>query len=131
MVIVDSDVWSEALRSKREESRSVSALRRLIEEEAVIMIGPIRQEVLSGIREVEQYEKIREIMRSFPSQKLDEPLFELAASLFNLCRGKGVQGSHSDYLICACAIEWKAQILTKDEDFKRYAKYIPLELYAE
>lgn len=129
MVIVDSDVWSEALRSKGQESRNVIALRRLIEESAVIMIGPIRQEILSGIREVARYEKMREIMRDFPSHKLDETLFELAASFFNLCRGKGVQGSHTDYLICACAIEWKAQILTKDEDFKSYAKYLPIELY--
>jgi len=130
MVIVDSDVWSEALRSKREESKSVIALRKLIEEEAVIMIGPIRQEVLSGIRELERYEKIKEIMRSFPSRKIEESLFEMAASFFNLCRGKGIQGSHTDYLICACAIEWKAQILTKDDDYKRYSKYLPIELHA-
>ena len=94
------------------------------------MIGPIRQEVLSGIRELERYEKIKEIMRSFPSRKIEESLFEMAASFFNLCRGKGIQGSHTDYLICACAIEWKAQILTKDDDYKRYSKYLPIELHA-
>lgn len=130
MVIVDSDVWSEAFRAKGRESKTVKRLRQLIEEELVIMIGPIRQEVLSGIREIERYEKIRDAMRAFPSRRLEEPLFELAASFFNLCRGKGIQGSHTDFLICACAIEWKAQILTKDKDFIRYAKYLPIELHA-
>ena len=129
MVIVDSDVWSEAFRSKGRESRSVKQLRQLIEEESVLIIGPIRQEVLSGIREPERYAKIRELIRSFPSQRVEEPVYELAASFFNLCRSKGVQGSHTDYLICACAIEWKAQILTKDKDFKRYAQYLPIDLY--
>ena len=129
MVIVDSDVWSEAFRSKGKESLSVRALRHLVNEGEVIMIGPIRQESLSGIRESTQFEKIRDALRAFPSQRIDEPIYEMAAALFNRCRSKGVQGSHTDFLICACALRWKASILTKDKDFTRYAKHAPIELY--
>lgn len=93
------------------------------------MIGPIRQEVLSGIKEPERYEKIRDALRAFPSQRIEKPIFELAASFFNLCRSKGIQGSHTDFLICACAFKWKTKILTKDKDFTKYAQYIPIELY--
>lgn len=32
-------------------------------------------------------------------------------------------------LICACAVEWKATILTRDKDFQRFAQYLPIELY--
>ncbi|MDA7500197.1 PIN domain-containing protein [bacterium] len=129
MVIVDSDVWSEAFRKKGEVSLSVHTLRNLITEGEVTMIGPIRQEILSGIKETERYEKIKDALRAFPSQRIEEPSYEMAASFFNRCRIKGIQGSHTDYLICACAIVWKARILTKDKDFTRYAKYLPIELH--
>ena len=130
MVIVDSDVWSEAFRRKGKESLSVLELRNLVNEGEVIMIGPIRQETLSGIKEPERYEKIRDALRAFPGQRIEEPIYEMAASFYNLCRSKGVQGSHTDFLICACAVKWKASILTKDKDFTRYAKYTPIELYS-
>jgi predicted nucleic acid-binding protein len=129
MVIVDSDVWSEAFRKKGKESASVHALRNLISEGEVTMIGPIRQETLSGIKENAKYERIKDALRAFPSQRIDEPIYEMAASFFNLCRSKGIQGSHTDYLICACAVKWKASILTKDKDFTRYAKYLPIDLH--
>lgn len=131
MVIVDSDVWSEAFRKKKsKESPAVLALRALVSEGQVVMIGPIRQETLSGIKETERYEKIRDSLRAFPSPKIDEPIYEMAAAFYNLCRSKGIQGSHTDFLICACAVTWEAAILTKDKDFGRYAKYIPIELHA-
>lgn len=129
MVIVDSDVWSEAFRKRGEESGSVQCLRSLINEGEIIMIGPIRQEVLSGIKESQRFERIKEALRAFPSQKIEEPVFETAASFFNLCRSKGIQGSHTDFLIAACAVEWGASILTKDRDFIGYCKYLPIELH--
>jgi len=129
MVIVDSDVWSEAFRKKGKESLSVLELRNLVNEGEVLMIGPIRQEALSGIKAPERFEKIRDALRAFPSQRIEEPIYEMAATFYNLCRSKGVQGSHTDFLICACAVKWKASILTKDKDFNRYAKYTPIELY--
>ncbi len=131
MVIVDSDVWSEAFRKKGKESTRVIALRHLVNEGEVIMIGPIRQEALSGIREPKRFERIRDALRAFPSQRIDEPLYEMAATFYNLCRRKGIQGSHTDFLICACAVKWKASILTKDKDFARYAKHTPIELYSK
>jgi len=129
MVIVDSDVWSEAFRRKGKESVSVLALRTLVSEGTVVMIGPIRQETLSGIRDTQRFEMIRDALRAFPSQRISEPIYELAASFYNLCRSKGVQGSNTAFLICACAVEWKASILTKDKDFQRYVNYLPIDLY--
>lgn len=129
MVIVDSDVWSEAFHKKGKESSSVLELRKLIYSGEIIMIGPIRQEILSGIRESPVYVKIREALRPFPSQRIDDSIYEVAASFFNQCRSNGIQGSHTDFLICACAVTWKASILTKDKDFARYTKYLPIKLH--
>lgn len=130
MVIVDSDVWSVAFRKKGQKSPIVQALRGLVNDGEILMIGPIRQETLSGIRESERFEEIRDALRAFPSRKIDEPIYEMAASFYNLCRSKGIQGSHTDFLICACAVKWKASILTKDKDYARYSKHIPIELYS-
>lgn len=50
-VIVDTSVWSLALRRDNQESTdTVQELRHLIRDHRVQMIGPIRQEILSGIR---------------------------------------------------------------------------------
>ena len=128
MVLVDSNIWSEAFRKKGKASDSEIGLRQLIAEGEVIMIGAIRQEVLSGIRIKAQYERTKNALRAFPSQRLDETMYELAASFFNHCRSKGIQGSHTDFLICACAVTWKVPIFTKDKDFERFAKHLPIEL---
>ncbi len=67
MVLVDSDVWSEAFRRGGRKSRAVSLLQEFIENDEVVMIGPVRQETLSGIREKRQFEEIQNILRAFPS----------------------------------------------------------------
>ena len=128
MVLVDSDVWSEAFRKRGRKSQAVSLLEEFIQNDEVLMIGPVRQEVLSGIKEEKQFETIRDILKAFPSQLVEDSIFELAASFFNVCRRNGIQGSHTEFLLCACSVAWKAQILTKDKDFKRFSDYIPIEL---
>lgn len=51
-VLVDTDVWSEALRKKKgKKSTSVDELVELIQEGRLEIIGPIRMEVLSDIRD--------------------------------------------------------------------------------
>lgn len=128
MVLVDSDVWSEAFRKSGDKSAWVDRLEELIRNEEVLMIGPIRQEVLSGIREQKSFEKIRRVLRAFPSQPLQDSIFELAASFFNTCRKNGIQGSHTDFLVCACSVAWKAGILSQDKDYEAYSRYLPIEI---
>ena len=128
MVLVDSDVWSEAFRKKGKKSAYVDRLRKYIELDEVVMIGPVRQEILSGIRDKKKFEEIRELLKAFPSESLDDSIYELGASFFNMCRSNGIQGSHTDFLVCACGVAWKASILSKDKDFLRYSKYIPIDL---
>jgi predicted nucleic acid-binding protein len=128
MVLVDSDVWSEAFRKKGKGGVYIDRLRELIDLDEVVMIGPIRQEILSGIREKKKFEEIRELLKAFPSQPIEDSVHELAAAFFSTCRSKGIQGSHTDFLICACGVAWKVGILSKDKDFQRYAKIVPIDL---
>lgn len=130
-VLADTPVWSAAFR--RAEGQAVplrTELEWLVAHGAVAIMGPIRQELLSGIRERAQFEQVRTAMRNFPDLSLETADFETAAEYFNLCRRKGVQGSLTDFLICAVAGRRKLEIFTTDGDFQHYRKHLPIALYA-
>ena len=104
-------------------------LAQLIAEGRVMMIGAVRQEVLSGIQLPEQYRKLRTALRAFPDAILETSDFEEAANCFNRCRGKGVQGSNTDFLLCAVALRFNVALLTTDADFDQFAKVLRLKLH--
>jgi predicted nucleic acid-binding protein len=54
---------------------------------------------------------------------------EQAAEYFNTCRGHGIQGSNTDYLLCAVAVRRGLTLYTTDADFDHYARYVPLVLH--
>jgi predicted nucleic acid-binding protein len=129
-VLVDTSVWSLALRRRaRLEAPEVQELRSLIDEGRVAMIGPIRQELLSGIRTAESFSQLRHHLRPFADESFSTADFERAAEHFNTCRSRGVQGSSTDFLICAVAERRNLPILTTDADFVRYANVLPITLH--
>ena len=131
-VIVDTSVWSLALRKKRLtdwELRVVKELKELIYELRVILIGPIRQELLSGISDEIKFKNLREKMRAFDDIEATTLDYERAAEIHNTCRRKGIQGSHIDYLICSVAQSNNYSIFTTDKDFEGYKNIIDLKLH--
>jgi predicted nucleic acid-binding protein len=125
-VVVDTSVWSLALRRSdyNKNNPYVRELRELILEGRVQMLGPIRQELLSGIKYKEQFKKLRKILSSFPDFEVQSKDYEKAAELFNQCRKNGIQGSNTDFLICVIVINNNLGILTTDEDFSNFKKVI-------
>ena len=133
-VLVDTPVWSLALRRAPHnlnpgEQRVVDALTALIREGRAQIVGPIRQELLSGIRNEKQFDKLRQYLRTFDEPGLEISDYEEAAQMSNLCRGRGIAGSAIDFLICSIAHRSEWEILTTDRDFSRYAKVLSLRLY--
>jgi hypothetical protein len=132
-VLVDTPVWSLALRrAARLDAASAAAveeLRALIDEGRVAVIGAIRQELLSGIRTREGFTRLRDHLRAFEDEHLEIADFERAAEHFNTCRARGIQGSNTDFLICAAAERRRFPILTTDADFARFAKVLPISLH--
>src|ERR1700677_899568 len=51
-------------------SARTASLHELIENGLARLIGPIRQELLSGIREPAQFERLRDQLRAFPDEAL-------------------------------------------------------------
>jgi predicted nucleic acid-binding protein len=129
-VLVDTSVWSHALRRRQRAAHpSVGELRALIDHGRVAMLGPIRQELLSGVRTTATFERLRDHLRPFPDEPLESADFERAAEHFNTCRSRGVQGSNTDFLICAAAERRSMPILTTDDDFLRFARLLPITLH--
>ena len=129
-VLVDTSVWSEALRrNKKMESEKVTELRRLILEHRVEIMGPIRQEILSGLREEAQFERLEKQIAAFPDLPLETADYSMAAKFYNACRTHGIQGSNTDFLICAAAVRRDLAIFTTDKDFNHFAKQLPIVLH--
>jgi predicted nucleic acid-binding protein len=129
-VLVDSSVWSLALRrnTTNDAISIVNVLRDLIADGRVVLLGAIRQEVLSGVRYKEQFARLREYLRAFPDLELTTEDYELAAEFFNTCRSNGVQGSNTDFLLCAVAHRRGYSIFTTDKDFENFRSHIPVVL---
>jgi predicted nucleic acid-binding protein len=131
-VLVDTSVWSLAFRrvKKTASHASVTELAELIRESRAEIIGPIRQEILSGIRDKHDFDELRKHLRAFPDLVLESEDYERAAEIFNTCRAHGIQGSNTDFLICAAAEIRKLSLLTTDKDFNRYAEHCKLEFHS-
>ena len=129
-VLVDTPIWSYALRSQNENYQSeINELIFLIRDQRVLIIGPIRQEILSGYSDLRKYRKLKEKLSYFDNMPILDSDYELAAELCNKCRKKGIQGSHIDFLICAVAKRLDISIFTTDNDFQHYQKVISNKLY--
>lgn len=130
-VLVDTAIWSLALRRRSRAANDdvVSELASLVKDGRVVMIGQIRQELLSGIRERAQFETLREHLRAFPDSEIASADHEEAAAFFNRCREQGIQGSNTDFLICAVAARNELSIFTTDEDFTHFASVLPIVLH--
>lgn len=132
-VLVDSCAWSLLLRRKnkaavsRDQQLILSSLAEAIQEGRVAIIGPIRQEVLSGIKDLIQFEKLRSALELFPDEQLLATHYEEAARLFNICRTRGVECGSTDILICEVAIRKHYDILTYDQGLRRCIKALQSE----
>lgn len=133
MLLVDTPVWSLAFRRRSTDlnprERAVrSLLEKAMSEGRVALLGAIRQELLTGIREERQFIRLRNALRAFPDVPLSAEDYEEAAHLSNVCRRAGIAGSPVDFLICGAALARNWYIFTLDRDFARYSGCIPVRL---
>lgn len=130
--LVDTSVWSLALRRTPKSGKNdpvVDQLTNLIASNRVEIIGPVRQELLSGVRDEGQFEVLAKRLAAFPDLPIISEDYVTAARLYNSCRSKGIQGSNTDFLICATAIRYQLAIFTTDSDFSLFSRHIPIALH--
>jgi predicted nucleic acid-binding protein len=132
-VIVDTTVWSKAYRRKRqavEDKPLTDAFTRLVSQTRAVMLGAVRQELLSGISKRNVFDDLVRMLDSFPDFVPLTEDYKRAAEFCNICRSHGVQGSPTDFLICAVAYRNTWSIFTEDNDFDHYKKWLPICLYS-
>ena len=134
MVLVDTSIWSLALRRRPAvlsagEIRLVEEWEDLVTEGLAGLIGPIRQEILSGVRRSEVFQALRRELADFPHLGLDAVDYDRAAEFFNVCRAQGITGGPIDMLISAVAYRHEVPVFTGDTDYVRYAQHLPLRLH--
>lgn len=93
------------------------------------MCSLIRQEVLSGIRFREQFEKLESRLTAFPDEPPESTDFVEAARCCHQCLGAGVKTEFTDFLICAMALRLGVRIFKIDKDFGQIAKVLPTKLH--
>ena len=74
-VLVDTPIWSYALRTPNKEyQHEIDQLKSLIRDQRALIIGPIRQEMLSGYSDLRKFKKLKEKLSFFentPIQDID------------------------------------------------------------
>jgi hypothetical protein len=124
-LLVDAPVWSLALRRKNagslspDEQRLKAQLVQAIQDGRIAMLGFLRQELLSGIKEKAQFDRVKAALDPY----LDEPIntgdHEYAARIYNECRNQGVEPGTVDILICAVAVRRGWGVLSSDGTLNR------------
>ncbi|MBI2922128.1 MAG: PIN domain-containing protein [Planctomycetes bacterium] len=133
-ILADTPIWSLALRRNRgdlsrRERLLLLTFQDLIHSNSAILIGPVRQEILSGIENQVAFERTRDGLSAFPNEPLDPADDEEAARCFNRFVARGVASSAIDCLICAVAMNRRIPIFTLDADFEHYRNVVPIELF--
>lgn len=130
---MDTPIWSLALRRRQAdlsplEQSVTDQLSDLIVHGRAQLLGVVRQELLSGLREPRQFERLRIYLRSFPDATLSLEDYEDAARASNQCRSAGIVGSPTDMLICAVGLRRGWPIFTADQDFIHYRRVLGIRL---
>jgi len=125
-LLVDTSVWSLALRRKdaatslsTEEQKLKAELVQAIHDGRVAMLGLIRQELLSGIKEKAQFDKVKAALDPYLDEPINTADHEYAARIYNECRVQGVEAGTVNILICALAVRRDWEVLSGDGGLNR------------
>lgn len=135
MVIVDTCIWSLVLRRasidiSSDELSIVHEMQSLISDGKAVILGPIRQELLSGVRHEVQFERLKNSISGIQLVQVEIADYDTAARFSNLCRTNGITGSSIDLLICAVSNRTGFPIFTSDRDFVKYTQILPVFLHS-
>ena len=125
MFLIDTSVWIEVFRRG-----SRLRLETICQPEQIVLVLPVYQEVLQGIRDEKFFRKAREalINAKFVENPLGSETFDEAVNLYRLARSRGVTVRSSvDCLIAACAIRHNLRVVHRDRDFGALAKLSALD----
>ena len=133
-VLIDTSIWSLALRRRRRdlnpaELKAYYEWERLVLDGEAALIGPVRQETISGIASAREVLVVKQRLAPVLEFPMPSDLFILAADFYNTCRAAGVGPGAIDMMICAAAYSNGSAIFSSDPDFVHYARHLPITLH--
>lgn len=131
-VLVDTNIWSTFFRrNKSEDQKLRSNLEMLMQENRISMIGPVRQEILTGIKDYSKFLLLKEYLQAFEDEPVTTEAFEYGAKIANECMKSGIAISSVDAIIVSMIILHGFEIYTNDHDFTRYKNIVHFVKYQE
>ncbi|TGM62954.1 PIN domain nuclease [Leptospira meyeri] len=129
-LLIDTSVWSEALRRKNKSVNSEDTfLFQIIKnEEEIFLTGIILQEILTGIKSQKLFDDINNHLRFFNFINPTNKDHILAAQLRNDLAKKGLTVASIDVLIAQMAISHNLTLATYDSDFEKIAQNSKLKI---
>lgn len=129
--LVDTSVWSEALRRKNSSINSSETIlaKLILNEQEIVLTGIVIQEILSGITDKKLFNEINTVLSDFPYIETSKNDYIFAAELRNLLKHKGISAGSFDFLIASVCIRNKLTLVTLDKDFTHIAKHTDLKIF--
>ena len=128
-MLVDTSVWIDYFNgyASAEADRLAQAIT---DNEPIILCGIVMTEILFGLRNDAEAERIAEILDAFDgTPEPDRMDYREAATLYRRCRSQGYTiRSTIDCLIARLCIRHGYDLLTKNRDFRLIASCHPLRL---
>ncbi|MDO8391556.1 MAG: PIN domain nuclease [Actinomycetota bacterium] len=121
MLVADTSAWVEYLR--RTGSPSHLALLAAVDDDTVILLEPVRAELLTGARSKHELAELRRLLEGF-AVELVQPRddFDAACDLYHRCRAVGITPRGLiDCLIAAMALRAGHPLLHADRDLAAIA----------
>jgi len=130
ILLFDTSIWIDYLRGQ--ETSKVNLLDEYLLNTDVLQIcPPIIQEILQGIRQDEQFSKIKKNLDRLLCLQIDakEAAFG-AAELYRNLRKKGITiRKPNDCLIAFYAISFDVELVHNDSDFDLMIDHTPIKIY--
>lgn len=128
-ILPDTSVWVDYLRGGKR--RSVSSLDGFLEQESVLVCGPVIAELLAGTPP-DRREELWLALGSLPWAELDHAAWRQVGELANALRRVGRSVPLTDVIIAIACVRAEATLWTEDRDFERIRQELPaLELFKQ
>ena len=128
MVIVDSSVWVDVFAGR--ETDRIVALRELSPRQHLAVGDVMVCEVLQGIRDAKEFERVRKVLLSLEVLQIVEASLAVAAARnYRTLRRKGITLRGTiDCLIATFCIENGHVLLHNDRDFDAFERHLGLKV---
>lgn len=121
-ILVDSSVWIDLFRARP--TPQVATLKRLLGRQELVLGDLILAEILQGLRNRQETERVADAFRPYPVLSLvGERIARKSAEHYRTLRAEGITVRKTiDCLIATWCIENQTPLLHNDRDFHPFAR---------